>query len=160
MNVQLEYFATELGARLQKHGYYLVVAESCTGGWVAEAITSVPGSSHWFDRGFVAYSEAAKREMLGVDPDTLAKYGAVSEQTALEMLKGALARSKAQVGIAITGIAGPTGGTAQRPVGTVWIAYAFAGSIYAQRSFFSGDRRSIRHQAAVTALQRLLQGLD
>ncbi len=160
MNVrEIEYFATELGARLQKQGWYLVTAESCTGGWIAEAVTSVPGSSQWFDCGFVAYSNAAKQELLAVSPETLTKYGAVSEQTALEMVKGALARSRAQIGVAITGIAGPTGGTPQKPVGTVWIAYAFPSNIYAQRGFFSGDRYSIRYQAVITALQRLSQGL-
>lgn len=160
INIQLEYFATELGARLQKHGYRLVIAESCTGGWVAESVTAIPGSSHWFDRGFIAYSDLAKQEMLEVHSETLVRHGSVSEQTALEMVKGALAHSRAQVGVAITGIAGPTGGNTQKPVGTVWIAYAFPNHIYAQRNFFSGDRRNIRHQAVATALQRLVQGLD
>jgi nicotinamide-nucleotide amidase len=160
MNIrEIEYFATEVGARLQKQGWYLVTAESCTGGWLAEAITAIPGSSKWFDRGFVAYSNPAKQDMLKVSPETLTKYGAVSEQTAIEMVKGALAHSQAHVGIAITGLAGPSGGTSQKPVGTVWIAYASPNSIYAQRSFFPGDRHSIRYQAVITALQRLSQAI-
>ncbi len=157
--LDIDYFATELGARLQRQGWYLVTAESCTGGWIAEAITSIPGSSGWFDRGFVAYSNQAKQDLLAVKAETLHLYGAVSEQAALEMVKGAIACSQSQVGVAITGIAGPSGGSPQKPVGTVWIAYAFPNNTYAQRVFFTGDRRSIRYQAVVTALQRLVQGI-
>ncbi len=160
MNVlELEKYATELGARLLGQGCYLVTAESCTGGWLAEAVTAIPGSSSWFDRGFVVYSNAAKQELLGVRKETLAKYGAVSEQTVLEMVKGALTHSQSQVGIAITGIAGPGGGTSDKPVGTVWIAYAFPNNTYAQYNFFSGDRTRIREQAVISALQRLSHGL-
>lgn len=157
--MELEYFATQLGARLQQQGWYLVTAESCTGGWVAQAVTSIAGSSAWFDRGFVVYSDAAKQELLDVHPETLANHGAISEQTVLEMVKGALARSQAQVGVAISGIAGPSGGTADKPVGTVWIAYAFPDHVFAQCNFFSGDRHRIREQTVITALQRLLHGL-
>ena len=157
--IELEYLATELGARLQQQGLYLVTAESCTGGLLAEAVTAIAGSSVWFDRGFVTYSNAAKQEILGVHHETLTKYGAVSEQTALEMVKGALAHSQAQVGVSITGIAGPSGGTSNKPVGTVWIAYAFPNNTYAQHNYFTGDRTGIRKQAVITALQRLLQGL-
>jgi len=153
----LEYFATELGTRLQQKGWYLVTAESCTGGGVAQAVTAIAGSSAWFDRGFVTYSNAAKRELLEVCPETLAKYGAVSEQTVLEMVKGALAQSQAQVGVAISGIAGPSGGCPDKPVGTVWIAYAFPDNCYAQHYYFSGDRQSVREQAVKMALQALLQ---
>ncbi len=156
---EIEYFATEVGARLHRQGWYLVTAESCTGGWLAEAITAIPGSSKWFDRGFVAYSNSAKQDMLKVRPETLTKHGAVSEQSALEMVNGAIAHSQAHVGIAITGLAGPSGGTSQKPVGTVWIAYAFPNNVYAQRSFFSGDRHGIRYQAVMTALQRLSQAI-
>lgn len=158
-SLDLEKIAAELGARLLDHNYYLVTAESCTGGWVAETVTAIAGSSAWFDRGFVTYSNAAKQENLEVRPETLAKYGAVSEQTVLEMVNGALAHSQAQVGVAISGIAGPSGGTADKPVGTVWIAYAFPHKTYAQCNYFSGDRRSIREQAVITALQSLLHGL-
>ena len=157
--IELEYIVAELGARLQQNGWYLVTAESCTGGWVAEAVTSVTGSSAWFDRGFVTYSNAAKEESIDVHSETLAKYGAVSEQTALEMVKGALAHSQAQIGVAITGIAGPSGGTLDKPVGTVWIAYAFPHNIYAQHNFFRGDRTRIREQSVITALQCLMHGL-
>jgi nicotinamide-nucleotide amidase len=157
--IELEKYATELGARLLGQGWYLVTAESCTGGWIAQAVTAIPGSSAWFERGFVVYSNAAKQELLGVRPETLAKYGAVSEQTVLEMVNGALAHSHAQVGVAISGIAGPSGGTADKPVGTVWIAYAFPNNIYAQYNYFSGDRTRIREQAVITALQRLSHGL-
>jgi len=157
--IELEYLATELGAHLQQQGWYLVTAESCTGGLLAEAVTAIAGSSVWFDRGFVTYSNAAKQEILGVHHETLTKYGAVSEQTALEMVKGALAHSQAQVGVSITGIAGPSGATPNKPVGTVWIAYAFPNNTYAQHNYFTGDRTAIRKQAVITALQRLLQGL-
>jgi nicotinamide-nucleotide amidase len=157
--IELEYLATELGARLQQQGWYLVTAESCTGGWLAEAVTAIAGSSVWFDRGFITYSNAAKQEILGVNPETLEKYGAVSEQTALEMANGALAHSQAQVGVSITGIAGPSGGSPNKPVGTVWIAYAFPNNTYAQYNYFTGDRAGIRKQAVITALQRLLHGL-
>ncbi len=158
--IELEKLTTELGACLSKHACYLVTAESCTGGWISEAVTAIAGSSAWFDRGFVTYSNAAKQEILDVRPQTLAKYGAVSEQTVLEMVNGALAHSQAQVGVAISGIAGPSGGTADKPVGTVWLAYAFPNNIYAQCHHFSGDRRRIREQAVITALQSLLHGLE
>ncbi|HDN25876.1 MAG TPA: CinA family protein [Thioploca sp.] len=157
--IDLDKYATELGARLQQNGLYLVTAESCTGGWVAQAVTAISGSSAWFDRGFVTYSNAAKQELLGVRPETLVKYGAVSEQTVLEMVNGALAHSQAQVGVAISGIAGPSGGTPDKAVGTVWIAYAFPDNTYAQHNHFSGDRSHIREQAVITALQKLLYGL-
>jgi nicotinamide-nucleotide amidase len=156
---EIEHFATQLGARLKQQDLCLVTAESCTGGWLAQAITSVPGSSAWFERGFVTYSDLAKQEVLAVKTETIASYGAVSEQTALEMVKGALAQSQAQVGIAITGIAGPSGGTVEKPVGTVWIAYAFPSNTYAQHNYFFGDRSRIREQAVVTALQRLVQSI-
>ncbi len=157
--LELEYFATELGARLKQQGWYLVTAESCTGGWVAQAVTSIAGSSAWFDRGFVVYSNAAKQEILGVKPETLTQHGAVSEQTVLEMVKGAITHSQAQVGVAISGIAGPSGGTYDKPVGTIWTAYAFPNNTYAVRSYFSGDRTRIREQTVIAALQRLLQGV-
>jgi nicotinamide-nucleotide amidase len=158
--IELEKYATELGACLQQNGLYLVTAESCTGGWVATAVTAISGSSAWFDRGFVTYSNAAKQELLSVHHETLVKYGAVSEQTVLEMVNGALAHSQAQVGVAISGIAGPSGGTPDKPVGTVWIAYAFPHNTYAQHNYFSGDRTRIREQAVITALQKLLHGLN
>jgi len=117
--------ATLVGARLKAKGLKLATAESCTGGWVAQAVTSVSGSSEWFDRGFVTYSNQAKCEMLGVRPETLAAHGAVSEPTAREMAAGALEHSVAGVSVAVTGVAGPTGGSPQKPVGMVCFAWAF-----------------------------------
>jgi len=154
---EIEHFATQLGARLKQAGLYLVTAESCTGGWLSQAVTSVPGSSEWFERGFVTYSNLAKQDLLTVKAATIATYGAVSEQTALEMVKGALAQSQAQVAVAITGVAGPGGGSPDKPVGTVWIAYAFPNNTYAQHNCFFGDRNRIREQAVTTALHRLVQ---
>ena len=135
----------------------LATAESCTGGWAAQALTSVAGSSEWFDRGFVTYTNRAKREMLGVKTAVLARHGAVSEQTARELAEGALAHSHAQVALAITGIAGPGGGTPEKPVGTV--CFAWAGKQHETRSaqhHFTGDREAVRRQSVATALQGLL----
>lgn len=153
--------AARVGARLRARGMMLATAESCTGGWVAQAVTAVGGSSAWFERGFVTYSDAAKQEMLGVSARTLAAHGAVSEQTACEMAAGALARSRAQVAVAITGIAGPSGGSPEKPVGTVCFAWAAqAGVPSAQTQHFAGDRESVRRQSVIAALQGLLQRLD
>ena len=139
----------------------LTTAESCTGGWVAQAVTAVAGSSDWFERGFVTYSDAAKQEMLGVSARTLAAHGAVSEQTAREMAIGALAHSRAQVALAITGIAGPGGGSPEKPVGMVCFAWAATGDkISAQTRQFEGDRESVREQSVIAALQGLAQLLE
>ena len=116
--------AQQVGAALKEHGMTLVTAESCTGGGVAQAITMISGSSDWFDRGFVTYSNTSKEEMLGVSPDTLEQHGAVSEQTVREMVDGALQYSRAQVALSVSGVAGPTGGTPEKPVGMVWFAWA------------------------------------
>ena len=151
----LEKYAAKLGTYLQQNHWYIVTAESCTGGWIAQAITAIAGSSAWFERGFITYSYAAKQEILGVNPKTLAKYGAVSEQVVLEMVNGALQYSQSQVGIATSGIAGPTGGTDDKPVGTVWIAYAFPHNTYAKLYHFHGNRYTIREQTVITALQQL-----
>lgn len=149
--------ATRVGEALLAHDATLVVAESCTGGWVAEIVTSVPGSSAWFDRGFVTYSNAAKEEDLGVSAQTLAEHGAVSEQVVREMAEGALERSNAQVSVAVSGIAGPGGGTPQKPVGTVWLAWAsHDGDTRTRSSHFAGDREMIRKQAVLAALQGIL----
>jgi nicotinamide-nucleotide amidase len=156
METKLEKYATELGTRLQQNDWHIVTAESCTGGWLSQAITAIAGSSAWFERGFITYSNAAKQDMLNVRPQTLAKYGAVSEQTVLEMVNGALTHSQAQVGVAISGIAGPSGGTPDKPVGTVWIAYAFPNNVYALPNYFRGNRYSIREQAVIMALQRMV----
>lgn len=154
----LEALAGEAGRELKKHGLMLATAESCTGGWVAQMITSIAGSSEWFERGFVSYTNLAKREMLGVKTATLARYGAVSERTARAMAEGALTHSHAQVALAITGIAGPTGGTPEKPVGTV--CFAWTGKkrkIHSVKHQFSGDRAAVRRQAVATALQGLLE---
>jgi nicotinamide-nucleotide amidase len=149
--------AAKLGVVLRKKKWSVVTAESCTGGMVAQSITAISGSSVWFERGFVTYSNLAKRESLGVKSLTLKKHGAVSDQTAKEMAEGALANSHAQVSVAITGIAGPSGGTKNKPVGTVY--FAVAGKNRATQIFlqhFSGDRDKVRKQATQFALQQLI----
>jgi nicotinamide-nucleotide amidase len=157
MSDALTALATLVGARLKTKGLVLATAESCTGGWVAQAITSVSGSSDWFDRGFVTYSNDAKREMLGARAQTLERYGAVSEETAREMAAGALAASRAQIALAITGIAGPTGGTPQKPVGMVCFAWALPdGRIDAVTRRFDGDREAVRRQSVAFGLQGVL----
>ncbi|MBE0612604.1 MAG: nicotinamide-nucleotide amidase [Burkholderiales bacterium] len=153
--------ATLVGTQLKARAAMLASAESCTGGWVAQAATAVAGSSDWFERGFVTYSNAAKIEMLGVNAGTLATHGAVSEQTAREMAEGALRHSHAQVAVAITGIAGPSGGSPEKPVGTVCFAWSRAkGGTVAQTRQFKGDRESVRHQSVVVALQGVLEMLE
>jgi nicotinamide-nucleotide amidase len=146
----------ELAAHLQRRGWWLACAESCTGGGIAAALTDVAGSSAWFDRGFVTYSNLAKQEMLGVSPDTLARCGAVSRETVIEMATGALLRSRAQLGVAVSGIAGPGGGTPDKPVGTVWIAWARGAETWASRELFVGDRAQVRAAAVEAALEGLL----
>ncbi len=152
--------AALVGERLTSHGLMLAAAESCTGGWVAAAVTSVSGSSGWFERGFVTYSDDAKRELLDVRAETLQRFGAVSEETAREMALGALARSRAQVALSITGVAGPTGGTPQKPVGTVCLGWALAGGrVDTVTRHFSGDRTAVRRQSVVAALQGVIERL-
>ncbi len=158
---ELEALAARVGEALRGRGWLLASAESCTGGWAAQVITAIAGSSAWFDRGFVTYSNAAKQEMLGVAAATLAAYGAVSEATVHEMAAGALARSRAQAAFAISGIAGPTGGSAEKPVGTVCFAWALAGKgIETATRHFPGDRRAIRAASVREALQGLLDRLQ
>ena len=153
--------ATLVGAKLRAKGLMLATAESCTGGWVAQAVTAIAGSSDWFERGFVTYSNAAKMEMLRVKAGTLRMHGAVSEQTAGEMAAGALARSRAQVAVAITGIAGPAGGSAQKPVGTVCFGWAMKhGAVCAETHRFQGNRESVRRQSVIVALQGVLALLE
>jgi nicotinamide-nucleotide amidase len=150
-----------VGAKLRARGLMLATAESCTGGWVAQAVTAIAGSSDWFERGFVTYSDAAKQEMLGVSAGTLAAHGAVSEQTAREMASGALAHSRAQTALAINGIAGPGGGSAEKPIGMVCFAWALPdGKTSAQTRHFKGDRESVRRQSVMLALQGLLDLLE
>jgi nicotinamide-nucleotide amidase len=155
--MELDTLARAVSQELKRQGLMLATAESCTGGWVAQIMTSVAGSSEWFERGFVAYTNLAKREMLGVKTTILSRYGAVSDQTARAMAEGALAHSHAQVALAITGIAGPSGGTAEKPVGTV--CFAWAGKkreTQSRKQVFAGDRESVRRQAVATALQGVL----
>jgi len=158
--------AEELARRLKARGAMIVTAESCTGGWVAQALTAIAGSSAWFDRGFVTYSNEAKQEMLGVRAETLARHGSVSEETAAEMARGALDKSRGTVSLAITGIAGPTGGTAGKPVGTVCFAWATAWGTKAGKApraetkHFSGDREAVRRQSVEHSLARVLEVLD
>ncbi len=159
--MDLEELAARVGETLKRRGYIVATAESCTGGWVAQAITGVAGSSEWFDRGFVTYSNAAKQEMLGVGGETLARFGAVSEQTVREMAEGALRFSQALVSVAVSGIAGPTGGTPDKPVGMVWLAWAMnAGPTCARLEHFSGNREAVRRQATAAALQGILDQLE
>jgi len=138
----------------------LVTAESCTGGWAAQVVTSVAGSSDWFDRGYVTYSNDAKRELLGVRAETLSRHGAVSEETAREMAQGALSRGKGTVALAITGIAGPTGGSKEKPVGTVCFAWATARGDRVETKRFFGDRESVRRESVIHALEGVLKALD
>jgi nicotinamide-nucleotide amidase len=138
-----------------------VLAESCTGGGLGEAITRIPGSSAWLERGFVTYSDEAKEEMLGVKRDTLLDHGAVSEATAREMVLGALRWSHADTGVAITGVAGPDGGTRDKPVGLVWFAWCVrGGAARVESRQFAGDRDAVRRQAIEFALKGLLNALD
>jgi nicotinamide-nucleotide amidase len=153
---ELERLAAEVGVRLKARGWMLATAESCTGGGVAHAVTAISGSSEWFDRGFVTYSNAAKQELLGVTAVTLAAHGAVSEATAIEMADGAVARSAAHVAVAITGVAGPTGGTAAKPVGMVCFGFAVRGGRSgAETRHYAGDRAAVRAQSVAYALELL-----
>lgn len=154
----LEALASELGAALLARQWLLVTAESCTGGWIAEAVTTISGSSAWYERGFVTYSNEAKQEMLGVPEAIITTHGAVSRETAAAMARGALAHSRAHLAVSVTGVAGPTGGSATKPVGTVWFGFANNAEVLAtHHQLFDGDRTSIRRQAVAFALRRLLQ---
>lgn len=145
----------ELATLLIARSWMLATAESCTGGMIAAACTDLSGSSVWFDRGFVTYSNEAKSEMLGVDSNTITQHGAVSEPVARAMAAGVLEHTNAQVSIAVTGIAGPTGGSAAKPVGTVWFAWGTPLGIHSQCVHFDGDRAAVRHAATLHALSVL-----
>lgn len=154
---ELDAVAEQTAAALLARGWMLATAESCTGGWVAKVCTDLAGSSLWFERGFVTYTNEAKQEMLGVAPATLAAQGAVSEATVAEMARGALARSRAQVSLAISGIAGPGGATPSKPVGTVCLAWARqGGGVVTRTLYFAGDREAVRRQAVGQALAGVL----
>lgn len=152
--------ARQVGEALKAHGMTLVTAESCTGGGVAQAVTRISGSSAWFDRGFVTYSNESKEEMLGVSPETLEQYGAVSEATVREMVSGALEYSRAGVALAVSGIAGPTGGTPEKPVGMVWFAWSANDAVQTACHQLSGDRDAIRAKAVQIALQGVVNLLN
>ncbi len=156
----LQQLAQSLGEELLQRQLKVCCAESCTGGWVAQIITSIAGSSGWFDRGFVTYTDQAKQEMLGVPTHTLASFGAVSQQTVIAMAEGALQYSTADLSVAITGIAGPDGGRPDKPVGTVWLGWASRdGKTRSERQQFEGDREQVRRQAVSRALSGLLEML-
>ena len=157
VDTELEQLATEVGRALKSAGRILVTAESCTGGWVGEAVTAIAGSSDWFDRGFITYSNAAKREVLRVSAATLKQHGAVSEETAREMALGALKHSRAQIAVAITGVAGPGGGSEDKPVGTVCFAWAKdETALRSESHLLHGDRTDVRRQSVVIALRGIL----
>ena len=155
--MNLNVFSRNVGKALKNKGETLVTAESCTGGWVAQVVTSVAGSSDWFERGYVTYSNAAKREELGVSGRTLERHGAVSEQTAREMARGALRRARGTMAVAITGIAGPGGGSPGKPVGTVCFAWAQGRKMASETKRFRGSRNSVRRQSVIHALRGVLK---
>ena len=159
MPESLDALAVQVGQALMASGEKLATAESCTGGWVAQAVTSVAGSSDWFERGWVTYSNAAKRDELGVAEATLERHGAVSEQTAREMAAGALRRAGAGLALSVTGVAGPGGGSAAKPVGMVCFAWARGSKIRSETRHFTGDRESVRRQSVAYALKGLLEPL-
>ena len=152
----LEASLTQISLRLLARRHMLATAESCTGGMIAAACTDLSGSSQWFERGFVTYSNEAKAEMLAVPPGLIEEHGAVSESVARAMADGALAHSRAQVSLAVTGVAGPTGGTEAKPVGTVWFAWCVGGETHSERQHFAGDRAAVRMATVRYALKRLL----
>ncbi|RPH27664.1 nicotinamide-nucleotide amidase [Buttiauxella warmboldiae] len=152
----LRQLSQQLGEALGQLGATVTTAESCTGGWIAKVITDISGSSAWFERGFVTYSNEAKHQMIGVNSGTLETHGAVSEAVVREMAQGALYAAAAHYAVAVSGIAGPNGGSEEKPVGTVWFGFAskFNGTV-ARRQLFKGDRDAIRRQATEYALQTL-----
>jgi nicotinamide-nucleotide amidase len=147
----------DLGARLRERGWRLATVESCTGGLIAAACTSVSGSSDWFERGYVTYSNESKVETVGVPAATLAAHGAVSEAVAVAMAEGALRRAPVELAVAVTGVAGPGGGTPDKPVGLVWLAWGTDGHVRAARLQLAGDRAAVRRQTVHEALERLLE---
>lgn len=149
----------QLADALQQRGWMLATAESCTGGLIAAACTELAGSSLWFDRGFVTYSNAAKTEMLGVPAALIAEHGAVSEAVVRAMTAGALAHSRAHVSVAVSGVAGPSGGSPDKPVGTVWLAWQLGSVTHSQCMHWPGDRQAVRQQTTWHALQQLYQYL-
>lgn len=162
MKNQLQSLSVDVGERLRARKLLLATAESCTGGWVSQAVTAIAGSSAWFDRGFVTYSNEAKRQLLDVPAGLLeiGGPGAVSEETVLAMTAGAIANSRARVAVAVSGIAGPNGGSPEKPVGTVWIAWQWEQRRLARKFQFNGDRTAVREASVLAALEGLLALLD
>jgi nicotinamide-nucleotide amidase len=157
-DAELFELAVHVGVRLQSEHLSLVTAESCTGGWIAKMVTDVPGCSAWFECGIAAYSYEAKQGLLGVRSDTLLNHGAVSRETVLEMVSGALTHAGATISVAVTGIAGPSGGTEDKPVGTVWLAWKRRGGYpHAELHHFGGDREVVRRQTVEIALRGILR---
>ncbi len=155
-----ETLAQRVGELFLANRMTLVTAESCTGGWVSQCLTAIAGSSEWFDRGFVTYSNQSKQEMLDVPVETIMEHGAVSQQTAAAMSQGALCHSSADWAVAITGIAGPGGGSVDKPVGTVCFAWAEReGSVMVETCHFRGDREAVRAQSVAHALSRLIENI-
>jgi nicotinamide-nucleotide amidase len=155
-DAELREHAELVGVRFRNARHSLVTAESCTGGWIAKTVTDIAGSSEWFDCGMVAYSYEAKQALLGVRPETLELHGAVSRETVIEMVSGALVHSGASVAVAVTGIAGPGGGSPDKPVGSVWVAWKRRGGYaHAQLFRFDGDRDAVRRQTVAAALHGL-----
>jgi len=161
--------ANNIALNLTEAGQTLATAESCTGGWVAKCLTDIPGSSHWFDRGFVVYNGHAKQQMLGVSAATIEANGEVSEAVVRELAEGVLARSNASISLSISGIAGPGGGTVEKPVGTVWFAWSYADKVagvvrgvktVSEAQCFEGDREAVRRQAVMHSLQGVLKVLN
>lgn len=150
----------DLAEKLRAKGWMMATAESCTGGLISAACTDLAGSSDWFERGFVTYSNEAKTELLGVDAALIAQHGAVSEEVARAMVQGAIAHSRAQVAVAVTGVAGPSGGSAAKPVGTVWFGWATPAGVVSEMRRFDGDRAAVRSATVLHALQRLVELLS
>ena len=160
--MNFEALVAQVGQALVRHQSMVVTAESCTGGMIAEALTSIGGSTAWFDRAYITYSYESKKEMLGVNEMTIQKKGAVSQACVEEMALGALQQSHAKVSVACSGIAGPTGASLDKPVGTVWLAWAVQGqeAVVSERFLFAGDRQAVREQTTETALKGILNLLE
>jgi nicotinamide-nucleotide amidase len=160
-DAELSGLVLELAQSLTTKGWSLATAESCTGGWIAKCCTDLAGSSAWFERGFVSYSNRAKHDLLGVAPDVLESEGAVSEAVAQQMAEGARRRAGVSAALSVTGIAGPDGGTADKPVGTVWFGWSLQGqAVHSDLQCFEGDRDAVRRQTVAHALNGLLALLD
>jgi nicotinamide-nucleotide amidase len=159
----LHKLAVEVGSALHGRGYSLATAESCTGGWIAKAVTDIAGSSNWFERGFITYSDLSKTEQLGVDQKLIARHGAVSATVVEAMATGALKYSTADIALAVSGIAGPDGGSPEKPIGTVWFAWALRDKslprVYSENTNFKGDREKVRYAAVVRGLTGILEML-